>query len=254
MLSILAPSKTLDFHHNSPTWAHSTTPEFIDDAARIMRALSELDKTQLASLMSVSETIAEVNYDRIADWGATKKSALWAYRGDVYKGMYADELNEADVVWAESHLRIMSGLYGVLRPLDCISPYRLEMKSKLPVDGAKNLYELWGSILANSLDKESDGILCNLSSEEYSRPVTKYTTSRIVTPVFMDHKPNGVVGPVPIYSKMMRGVMARWIIDHRVDHPDQLVDFDRFHYIYDESRSKSNAPVFVRDVMTPLVF
>lgn len=254
MLSILAPSKTLDFIHDAPTWSRSTPPEFIEDAGRIMRALRELDKKQLASLMSVSETIALVNHDRITEWGTLKKSALWAYRGDVYKGMYADQLAEADIQWAESHLRIMSGLYGVLRPLDYISPYRLEMKSKLRVGDAKDLYELWADKLARMIDSESGGVICNLSSEEYSKPVTKYSSSRIITPVFMDHKPNGKVGSVPIYSKMMRGVMARWMIDHRVNDPERLNDFDGFGYMYDASRSKPNAPAFVREVMKPLVF
>lgn len=254
MICILAPSKTLDFTTAAPDWVSANTPKFIKEATAITTVLRKYNTMQLAELFHGSSVIAQTNQVRIASWGSDTKAALWAYRGDVYKGMYADKLSASDAAWAEEHIRIMSGLYGILRPGDRISAYRLEMKAKLPVGSSKNLYEFWGDVLAKNVDQESNGIICNLCSEEYSKPVTKYSASQIVTPVFMDHKPNGTVGPVPIYSKMMRGVMARWIIDHRVTHPDQLVDFDRFGYIYDQSRSKLNAPVFVRETMTPLVF
>lgn len=254
MISILAPSKTLNFETSAPEWVRPTNPQFIETARSINEKLRQYSSAELAQLMSVSIGIAETNHQRYMSWGDEKKPALWAYRGDVYKGMYADQLSGADSVWAESHLRIMSGLYGILRPSDEVSPYRLEMKAKVSIGDAKDLYMLWGSDLAAAVDEVSDDIICNLSSDEYAKPVTKYTNSRVVTPVFMDHKPNGTIGPVPIYSKMMRGVMARWIIDHRVDHPDQLVTFDRFGYLYDASRSSPDAPVFVRAIMKPLVF
>lgn len=254
MISILAPSKTLDFSSELPEWLVASEPQFMQEASDIVEVLRRRDVAQLEKLYHVSSSIAKTNHERFVSWGKTRKPALWAYRGDVYKGMYADNLSYADAQWAEEHIRIMSGLYGVLTPSNEISPYRLEMKAKLQVGEAKDLYAVWAKKLAANIDHESNGIICNLSSEEYSKPVTRYATSRVVTPVFMDHKPNGAVGPVPIYSKMMRGVMARWIIDHRVDHPDQLVDFDRFEYIYDKSRSELNAPAFVREAMKPLVF
>ncbi len=254
MICILAPSKTLEFSSHAPKWVAETAPEFIEQASRINDVLKGLSVEELAVMFHVSTAIAETNYDRIGSWGEVLKPALWAYRGDVYKGMYADKLTQDDAIWAGRHIRIMSGLYGVLRPSDTISPYRLEMKAKIPVASSKDLYGLWKDQLASTVDRDSEGVICNLSSEEYAKPVTKFSSSRIVTPVFMDHKPNGTVGPVPIYSKMMRGVMARWIIDHRIDHPDQLVDFDRFDYIYDASRSTKDMPAFVRSVMTPLVF
>lgn len=254
MISILAPSKTLDFTP-APEWVHPQEPLFVNDAQKIADVLASMDIAALTKLMSVSSEIAQTNHDRFAKWGSEQKPALWAYRGDVYKGMYADALSKDDAAWAEGHIRIMSGLYGVLRPHDGVSPYRLEMKAKLGVGDAKDLYEFWGDKLARTLDEESDGIICVLSSEEYAKPITKYAKSRIVTPVFMDHKPNGKIGPVPIYSKMMRGVMARWIIDHRVDSPEGLLSFDGHGYIYNQTRSKENAPVFVRPApMTPLVF
>jgi len=254
MISILAPSKTLDFDSPAPEWVSISRPLFQDKATQIAVHLQGMQIDEIAQLMNVSEPIAQMNYERMAAWGKQLRPALWAYRGDVYKGMYADQLSQDDARWANERLRVMSGLYGVLRPYDAMSPYRLEMKLKLPVDGAKHLYDFWGDTLARALDEVSGGIIVNLSSDEYSRPVIKYSTSRIVTPVFMDHKPNGKVGPVPIYSKMMRGVMARWIIAHRIDTPEALKDFDGFSYIYDASRSTPDAPVFVRETMTPLVF
>lgn len=253
MISILAPSKTLDMSP-SAAWVGGDEPVFINEAAQIVAVLRGMDVGELADLMQVSKPIAETNHLRLAEWGKVKKPALWAYRGDVYKGMYADQLTADDAKWAEGHIRIMSGMYGVLRPYDCLSPYRLEMKAKLRVGKSRNLYDFWEKRLAEFIDSESAGIICNLSSDEYAKPVTKYASSRIVTPVFMDHKPNGKVGSVPIYSKMMRGVMARWIIDHRADTPEELKEFTGFEYHYDASRSSPDVPVFVRRIMVPLVF
>lgn len=254
MISILAPSKTLDFEHDAPSWVMPSTPRFFADAQKVATTLAELDVEKLREVMGVSTTIASINYERLQQWGSTTKPALWAYRGDVYKGMYADTLTKRDVDWAEGHMRIMSGMYGALRPLDAISPYRLEMKAKLPILNTATMYEFWGKQLAEFIDQESNGTVCVLSSQEYALPVTKYSRSRLVTPVFMDHKPNGTIGSVPIYSKMMRGVMARWIIDTRTDSPEQLVHFSGFGYTYDSKRSTADGPVFVRKKMTPLIF
>ncbi len=254
MISILAPSKTLD-ESPAPAWVVSTTAQFANEATEIIENLSTLTQNELTTMMGVSESLAQATHSRVTKWGKVQKPALWLYRGDVYKGMYADELTESDARWAQHHLRIMSGLYGVLCPLDAISPYRLEMKTKLTIGGASTLYEFWGDTLARALDEVSEGVICNLSSDEYARPITKYTSSRVVTPVFMDHKPNGRVGQVPIYSKMMRGVMARWIITERVDDPQELVRFSGHGYVYDAAQSSEKHPTFVRPApMTPLVF
>lgn len=251
---LLAPSKTLDFESSAPAWATPTKPLFIDQARRIIAELSRLDEEQLAHLMHVSASIAHANHSRIASWGKLTKSAIWAYRGDVYKGMYADTLTKTDVDWAQRHLVIMSGLYGIVRPYDAISPYRLEMKTKLGVEGTKDLYDFWDRQLAEYVDSHSDGIICNLASDEYGRPVTTHSQSRVITPVFMDHRPNGKVGPAPIYNKMMRGVMAHWIIKNKVDDPTKLTEFAGHGYVYDGARSSSSAPAFSRSAMKPLVF
>jgi uncharacterized protein len=254
MIIILAPSKTLDFDTPAPDWVTQTQPIFQDQASRIAAELANLSKSQLVTLMHVSDSIAATNHVRMAKWGQHLKEALWAYRGDVYKGMYADRFSHKEADWAQRHLIIMSGLYGALRPYDAISPYRLEMKAKLPVEGSKDLYGFWGTRLAEYVDSQSDGIICNLSSDEYARPVTRYCHSRIITPVFMDHRPNGTIGPAPIYNKMMRGVMAHWMITRSIDDPSRLSEFSAHGYYFDPSRSTSDAPVFLRDKMTPLVF
>ena len=168
--------------------------------------------------------------------------------------MYADRLTQDDADWARQHLVIMSGLYGCVRPYDEISPYRLEMKAKLAVDSKKDIYDFWGDRLAVYADSQSNGVICNLSSDEYGRPVTRHTKSRVITPIFFDHRPSGQIGPAPIYNKMMRGVMAHWMIKNKVESPEQLRDFTSHGYEYDSSRSKPDAPGFLRPIMKPLVF
>lgn len=254
MIITLAPSKTLDFESSISGWVHPTVPIFMEDARTVVDTLKNLDKHDLAKLMQVSDSIVAINHERFASWGKVSKSALWAYRGDVYKGMYADTLTHEDADWAQEHLLIMSGLYGILRPYDGISPYRLEMKAKLAVAGSKDLYAFWGTKLAEYADQHSDGIICNLSSDEYARPIMSHSRSRIVTPIFIDHRPSGKIGPAPIYNKMMRGVMAHWIIKNQINDPDRLREFTGHGYVFDATRSQRDKPAFIRDVMTPLQF
>ena len=251
MISLLAPSKTMDI---SPLKKRTqiTSPHFMLEAKNIAGQLATTSDS--VTLMQVSDAIADNVTHMYREWGSFVKPSIFMYKGDVYKGVYSHTLTDDDITWAQDNLMILSGLYGLLRPLDEISQYRLEMKAKLPINGAKNLYEFWGDKLAKYADERAEGIICMLSSEEYARPVRKYACSRIVTPIFMDHKPNGTVGPVPIYSKMMRGVMARWMIDHRITTPEGLKEFDGFDYHFDPKRSTPDAPVFVRIKMTPLVF
>lgn len=197
-----------------------------------------------------------IRLDYTRSGGGIQRPALWAYKGDVYKGVKAQNLTQADAEWAQQHIMILSGLYGILRPYDAISPYRLEMKAKLAVGQAKNLYEYWGDRLAKVVVERADGVVCVLSSEEYAKAVVKYLPKdiRVVNPVFYDVKPSGKIGVAPIYSKMMRGVMARWMIDNRADTPEALKAFTGHGYSYDVDRSTEDNPAFFRKVMTPLVF
>jgi len=253
MLFILAPSKTMDFDPVDLQGLQPTTPEFQAEAETIVAAVKATK--DIAPVMHISAVLADATRKKYDHWGEKMQPAIYAYVGDVYKGFYARTLTRDDVQWAQEHLRIMSGVYGLLRPLDEISQYRLEMKARLPVTGKKDIYDFWGDKLAKKADAETDdGIICVLSSDEYARPVTKFTKSRLITPVFFDNKPNGQVGTVPIYSKMMRGVMARWVIDHRAKTPEDLQRFEGQGYRYDASRSTPDHPAFYREHPAPIEY
>jgi cytoplasmic iron level regulating protein YaaA (DUF328/UPF0246 family) len=253
MRIILAPSKTMNFVPVSPKIAAlATTPQFYEQAQQIVTAVRAVN--DLGQLMRVSQAIADRTKQSYDEWPQTLNLSAYAYVGDVYKGFFASTLTIDDLKWAQTHLLISSGLYGLLRPLDTIAAYRLEMKAKLSVEGSKDLYDFWGDRLARFVDQQAEGLIYILSSDEYAKTITKYSQSRLVTPVFLDKKPNGQIGTVPIYSKMMRGVMARWMIDHRVETPEELQAFSMYGYEYDAANSTSDRPAFYRPVMTPLRF
>lgn len=256
MLTILTPSKTMDFSTQIPIAITPTTPVFDAEARQIRQLLASYPHTEMAGLMRTSTTLT--NQVMAMYQSGDRKSALWTYHGDVFKGVQAASLGLADVEWAQQHLLIPSAVYGLLRPLDVISPYRLEMSAVLAVGDSHHLYDFWATRLANYVQgrPELSSVLCVLASKEYARAVLAQLphSIRVVTPVFMDRKSNGTLGQVPIYSKMMRGVMARWLIDQRIDQPDRLMEFSAHGYQYDPSRSTPDQPVFCRQVMTPLVF
>ena len=241
----------MDVSRKLPAGCHETTPVFIREATELASLLrrGEIEKT-----MAMSEALAQRTKLLYEKWGSEKAAAVMSYIGDVYKGFYAETLTTDDIMWAQQNLFIMSGLYGVLRSQDEISPYRLEMKAKLNVGKAKNLYEFWGDKLARLVDSQADGVVVVLSSDEYARPVTKFSKSRLVTPIFLDNKPNGKLGTVPIYSKMMRGVMARWMIDNRVENPEDLRDFKAQGYAYDVAKSTTDHPAFFREIPRPIEY
>jgi cytoplasmic iron level regulating protein YaaA (DUF328/UPF0246 family) len=249
---LLAPSKTMTMTRSTPDGIDLTEPHFIDEAASIVRSIR--GRQDVAAIMHVSQPIAQQVMRMYDEWGRQTAPALFAYVGDVYRWFYADTLSAADLRWANDRLSIMSGLYGALRPTDKVSPYRLEMKAKIAVDGSGDIYEFWGAKIARFIDSQPGDVICNLSSDEYAKVVTKYTKKRIVTPVFMDKKGDGRVGTVPIYSKMMRGVMARWIIDNRIDEPDGLQEFAMQGYTYDRLKSTPDRPVFYREKPQPIRF
>ena len=252
MQILLAPSKTMITEYTLPKGCEVTAPHFMPDARRIVRSIR--DQADIAALMHVSDTITRTVRTMYDEWGKDQAPALYAYKGDVYRWFFAETLSRDDLEWVQERLFILSGLYGALRPCDLVSPYRLEMKTKLPVEGNEDLYDFWGTRIAQYIDEVDDAIICNLSSEEYAKVVTKWTRKRVVTPVFVDNKNNGTVGTVPIYSKMMRGVMARWIIDHRITSPDELAMFESQGYKYDAIRSTKDAPVFYRPTPKPIRF
>lgn len=252
MISLLAPSKTMNFTPVTLPGAKITQPYFQAQAAQIVRAVLEAEN--LPHILQASDVIVEKTRRAYEQWGSHTNPSIYAYAGDVYKGFFASTLKADDIAWAQEHLFILSGLYGALRPLDAISAYRLEMKARLAVNGGRNLYAFWGERVAKLIDEKAGGVICILSSGEYAKVVTAHAQSRLITPVFMDKKPNGTIGTVPIYSKMMRGVMARWIIDHRIDTPDGLRSFAAHGYGYAAEHSTSDKLVFYRQEMKPLQF
>lgn len=258
VLMLLAPSKTMDFTSSLPYSVALQRPIFHGQAHQVVTKLQAYSEQRLMKLMAISQPIAAAVKTMYQQWDESSdgRPALWTYKGDVYKGIKAQCIDEASAAWAERHLLMLSGLYGLVRPYDGIQRYRLEMKTQLKIGRAQTLNEFWGSKLSDVVAAQGSDWICNLSSDEYAKPALRYlpANSVVITPVFFDTKLNGIVGTVPIYSKMMRGVMCRWMIDNRVDSPEQLEQFAAHGYAYDDTRSKPNAPAFLRAVMKPLVF
>jgi len=254
MITILTPSKTMDFVTPTPNFVGVTAPLFADEAAALRSTLAKYSILQIAKLMNVSQPLAEKTHAMLTD--TAQKQAFWAYDGDVFKGVQAKTMSADDAVFAQEHVLVPSGLYGLVRPFDMISPYRLEMKAKLSTKSAKNLYEFWNDKLGRYVDAHASGEVLMLSSYEYARTIIPYVSreTRIVTPAFIDTKPNGKEEQIAIYNKMMRGVMGRWVIDNKIDSLDDLANFSDHGYSYSPERSTDDKPVFFRAVMKPLVF
>ncbi len=254
MLMMLSPSKTLDFQTPPQTEAQ-TQPAFLDDARALVDRLRGYTPQDLAQLMGIREPLAELNAQRFQQWSPpftldNAKQAVLAFKGDVYDGLAAEDLSEDDLRFAQEHLRILSGLYGLLRPLDLIQPYRLEMGTKLPTERGKNLYAFWGDTLAKALDEAlaaaEASALVNLASSEYFKAVkTAALSVPVVTPVFKERK-NGEHKTVAIYAKKARGLMARYAIVNRISDPDDLKQFDADGYRFTKKLSSEREWVFTR--------
>ena len=254
MLVVISPAKKLD-------WAirdvETTTPDFLEDAAQLVEAARGLSVSDLKSLMSLSENLATLNRDRFQTYAEapnadlTRPAAL-AFAGDTYQGLEATTFDDDEMAFAQDHLRILSGLYGVLRPLDAIQPYRLEMGSRLKTERGKNLYDYWGSTLSNALNMQAketgSDALINCASQEYFGAVDlKALDLRVITPQFMEDKGDGK-GPkiVSFYAKKARGAMARFMTQKHIDTAEGILDFDVGGYQHMPDLSKLDAPVFLR--------
>lgn len=264
MITVLSPAKTLDFESPVPA-TPATTPQLLDTAAELMATLSSHTASDLGKLMKLSSSLSELNAGRNARWqrdthtgGASgtvddrgdARQAMLAFTGDVYKGMAATELSEADLTFAQEHVRILSGLYGVLRPLDLIMPYRLEMGTRLATSRGNNLYEFWGDRIAGTLVRElaehKNPVILNLASQEYFKGVSgMLPDTPVITPVFKEQRSGGakVIG---IHAKRQRGRMTRYIIDHRIDTPDALKEYALDDYYYADRLSSETEWVFLR--------
>jgi cytoplasmic iron level regulating protein YaaA (DUF328/UPF0246 family) len=252
MLIILSPAKSLDLD-TPPTTDQASSPQFIDRAAELIGVLKDYSPAQVGELMSISDQLAVLNVTRYAGWHpdhAEARQAVMSFDGDVYTGLDARSLDAAQLAWVQRHLRILSGLYGVLRPLDRMHPYRLEMGTKLHNPRGKDLYAFWGDTVTGALNEAlaANGAraVLNLASEEYFRSVKpRLLDVPVITPVFEDWK-NGKYKIISFFAKRARGMMARYAAQRGVLDPEQLKDFKVDGYAFDAGASKERVWVFRR--------
>ena len=253
MIVVISPSKTLDFSGKSK--GEYTIPDFLENSIELLKVLCKLTVSEIAELMDLSEKLAVLNYRRYHDFSIpftleNSRQAIYAFKGDVYEGLDAEAFTQEDLKYAQSHLRIISGLYGLLRPLDLIQPYRLEMGIKLSNQNYKNLYEYWGNkitVKLNDLLKSGgNNLLVNLASTEYFKVLNpKLFNARLVTPVFKERK-NREYKVIPIFAKKARGLMASYIIKHRVENSDGIKQFREDGYGFNPNLSTETELVFTR--------
>ncbi len=252
MLVVVSPAKKLDWSERD---MEMTAPAFQEDAVQLNAVARDLSVAELMKLMHISEDLAKLNYDRFRSFQETPgadalRPAALAFAGDTYQGLEAGSLDADELNWAQDHFRILSGLYGVLRPMDGMQPYRLEMGSRLRNARGKNLYEYWGSQIAEALNSQAEevgsDILVNCASQEYFGAVDlEALKPKVITPVFMEMK-NDTPKVVSFYAKRARGAMARYIIQNRLTEADSLKEFDTGGYAYQPQMSEPDKPVFLR--------
>lgn len=256
MLIVLSPAKSLDYE-TPVRFATATEPDFIPRSAELVAVLRDMPPSRLATLMKISDPLAQLNAERFASWSRkftldNARPALLAFDGDVYDGLAARSLNAKQRDWAQKHLRILSGLYGLLRPMDLMQPYRLEMGTRLPTKRGKDLYAFWGDEITLALNKAlaaaNADALVNLASEEYFRSVKPALLEvPVVTPVFEDWK-DGRYKIISFFAKRARGLMARYAIEHKLKDPEALKAFDSDGYAFDAKASHDGHWVFRRRV------
>ena len=253
MKVLLSPAKSLDLDSQLPT-QKATTPVFTNEIKTLVNELKDRSKNDLASLMSLSDKLAELNYDRFQEFAmnadtSKARPAIFTFNGDVYDGFDVSSLSADHLDFMQDTIRILSGLYGVLRPLDKIQAYRLEMGTSLKVGQSKDLYDFWQEKITHQLQEElsDDEILVNLASQEYAKSVHfKAIDQDVIQPQFKDLK-NGKLKTIPFYAKKARGMMARFIVDHKITDKDQLKDFKYGDYNFsNEHTEKLEEPVFIR--------
>lgn len=254
MLIVISPAKTLDYE-SAPKTKVFTTPDYLEQSQRLINRLRNFSALDISELMNVSAKIADLNFDRYESWKKpftekNAKQAILAFKGDVYTGLDAESFKADDFKFAQKHLRVLSGLYGLLRPLDLMQPYRLEMGTKLKTDAGKNLYEFWGGDITEGLNKQLKKInseyLINLASNEYFKSVKpKELNAEIITPAFKEFK-NGEYKMIGIYAKKARGLLSRYIIQNKLSDPEELKSFNEDGYRFNKTLSKGNNWVFTR--------
>lgn len=254
MLSVISPAKTLDFKSACPPHKSSEC-DYLDASDELITELRRLSRADLAELMEISPALAELNYQRYEDWSLplsedNARAAIFAFKGDVYTGLTLDTYSGADLKFAQKHLRILSGLYGLLRPLDLMFPYRLEMGTALKTTRGKNLYEFWGDRLSEgvntALAKSGSDVLVNLASQEYFKAISPARLKgRIVTPHFKEKK-NGEYKIVSFFAKKARGMMVDYLIKNAINEPEPMKSFDTDGYRFNPALGDSDNWVFTR--------
>jgi uncharacterized protein len=255
MLTVISPAKTLDYE--TPLRVRrATQPALLEQAAQLVETARQQDPEQLQRLMGISSALAQLNYQRFHDWSppfsrANARPAIFAFRGDVYAGLDADTLSAEAIDFAQQHLRILSGLYGVLRPLDLMQAYRLEMGTRLQTARGTGLYAFWGEQIARTLNQQlrklDSDVLINLASEEYFKAVDRATLAAdVITPVFKDRRGSDYK-IISFFAKKARGQMARYIVSEGLTAPAGLKQFSADGYRYDPQRSSASHWVFLRD-------
>jgi uncharacterized protein len=254
MLAVISPAKTLDFE-TPPITSASSVPDFLDQSQHLIERLRSYSEEQLASLMSISPKLAALNCQRYEDWhlpfsAGNARQAILAFKGDVYTGFTLDQYTAEDFKYAQKHLRILSGLYGLLRPLDFIQPYRLEMGTKLATDTGKDLYAFWktrlGHAVHGAIQASGGKVLVNLASQEYFQALDpKDLKARVINPVFKDQK-NGQFKIISFHAKKARGCMSDYIIRNQVREPEGLKGFQGMGYRFNAALSGEDTWVFTR--------
>lgn len=256
MLTVISPAKKLDFESPSAC-SEFTRPQFLKQAQGLIQILKTKTVEEIKTLMSLSDSLGRLNVDRYQNWkasakpGAASRQAAYAFMGDVYQSLDFASLKTGDRTFAQDKLRILSGLYGILKPLDLIAPHRLEMGTSLANERGRSLYAYWGDTqtqaINNELKDHDSPTLLNLASDEYFKSIKpKALNGSIVTPRFLDSKDGETYKVISFYAKRARGSMSRWIIQNRIDSPDRISSFDQDNYRYDPKRSEENQPVFTR--------
>ena len=254
MLTLISPAKTLDFQ-SEPTTNKTSTPTFLNQSKQLVKIMRQQSSEDLTKLMGISPKLAQLNVRRFNDWkppfdASNAKQAVLAFKGDVYMGLEAETYNTRDFTFAQKHLRILSGLYGLLRPLDLIQPYRLEMGTHLENKRGKDLYDFWGDRitlnLVAGLNNHKNKTLINLASNEYFKSInTSLLPARLITPVFKDYS-KGSYKVLSFFAKKARGAMASFIVRNRISKPEDLKAFDMDGYKFNSDHTIDSQWVFTR--------
>ena len=254
MLIVISPAKTLDFQKEISNEDFSI-PENLDKSELLVNTLKKKNPKKLTELMGISPKLGQLNYERYQEWQLpfspeNAKQAVFVFKGEVYVGLHIEQFLRDDLLFAQNHLRILSGLHGLLKPLDLIQPYRLEMGTRLKYRRKNNLYEFWGDLITKSLQTalqdQDDDVLINLASDEYFKSIDKKKLkAKIITPVFKDFK-NGEYKFLSFYGKKARGMMSRYILLNRINKVDDLKFFEEDGYFYNDNLSSGDQLVFTR--------